>query len=194
MIGAKDTVVDRVSAIVQCELVCQVRDICKASPLVRPRTTGDTPMRVRVTSAGDFGFVGDGAYRYARKDQAGNPWPAIPPLWRNIASDVAGEYPWDCAIINWYDEDAALGWHRDMSERDRTLPIVTISLGDAASWAVRADERSPITRQTIETGDVTLLAGVQRNWLHTIERIVPEPLFSPLAKRGRISITMRVAG
>lgn len=101
---------------------------------------------------------------------------------------------WDSAIINWYDEDAALGWHRDLAERDRTLPIVTISLGDACSWAIRADESSPVSRCRLESGDVTVLAGPSRGYLHTVERIIAAPLLSPLKARGRLSITLRCAG
>jgi len=104
------------------------------------------------------------------------------------------KYTWDSAIINWYDPEAALGWHRDQAELDRSLPIVTISLGDAASWAIREGPGQPISRCRLESGDVTLLAGITRPWLHTIERIIPAPLLSPLQTRGRVSITVRVAG
>ena len=105
-------------------------------------------------------------------------------------------WPWDSAIINWYPPGSSLGWHRDIHEADRTLPIVTISLGDACSWAIRADEESPVCRCRLETGHITLLAGEKRLWLHTVERVIPAPMFSPLGTRtrGRLSITIRVAG
>jgi alkylated DNA repair dioxygenase AlkB len=113
------------------------------------------------------------------------------------------DLPWDCAIINWYAPDgfgplgresASLGWHRDLSERDHTLPIVTVSLGDACSWAVKVDEDEPAHRTRVESGQVTVLAGRMRLALHTVERIIPTPMFSPLKVRGRISVTLRVAG
>lgn len=191
---AASTVVDSLSPAVQRELVAEVREVCKASPLVCPRTPNGLPMRVRVTSAGRLGWVGDGAYRYTETDARGKPWPPMPARWSDLATAVAGQHQWDSAIVNWYEPDASLGWHRDLSEADLTLPIVTISLGDACSWAVRMDEDSPISRTRLETGDVTLLAGPTRSALHTVERIIPAPLFSPLASRGRVSITIRVAG
>lgn len=194
MTTAAQTVVAHLDAAAQRELVASVRDVIKASPLVRPRTPGGAPMRVRVTSAGALGWVGDGAYRYDPVDTHGRPWPAIPQLWLDIANDNGGAHPYDSAIVNWYDPGAALGWHRDQAEHDKTLPIVTISLGDAASWAVRAHEKAGITRCTLQSGAVTLLAGPTRGYLHTVERIIAEPLLSPLPKRGRVSITLRVAG
>lgn len=151
-------------------------------------------MRVRVSAAGSYGWVGDGAYRYDAKQVDGSAWPDMPETWREIASAAAGAHPWDSAIINWYDVDASLGWHRDQSEHDTSLPIVTISLGDSCSWAVRQHAEDPVSRCRLETGDVTLLAGQSRSYLHTVERIIPAPLFSPLRTRGRISITIRVAG
>lgn len=191
---AADTVVERLGPSLQAKLVEEVRSVCEQSPLVRPRTPNGLPMRVRVTSAGKLGWVGDGAYRYDPTDKAGKPWPPIPHLWTDIASGCAGAHPWDSAIVNWYDHDAALGWHRDLAERDQTLPIVTISLGDACSWAVRATTDSPASRCRLESGDVTMLAGPTRRYLHTVERIIPAPLLSPLRVPGRISITIRVAG
>ncbi len=106
MTTAIDTVVARLSVAEQRELVDQVRRVCEASPLVRPRTPNGLPMRVRVSAAGRLGWVGDGAYRYDEHDARGKPWPAMPQLWRDIADRVAGPHPWDSAIVNWYDAGA----------------------------------------------------------------------------------------
>lgn len=193
-VTAQSTVVARLDGGVQAELVATVRSVLVDAPLVRPTTPSGTPMRVKVSAAGALGWVGDGAYRYDGAQRDGKPWPVMPELWREIADRVAGSHPWDSGIINWYEPDAALGWHRDLAEGDRTLPIVTISLGDAASWAIREDDESPISRTRVESGDVTLLAGRTRLHLHTIERIIAAPMFNPLRKPGRVSITIRVAG
>jgi alkylated DNA repair protein (DNA oxidative demethylase) len=194
---AEDTIAKRLDMETQRALVEEVRAVLERSPLVRPKTPNGMPMRVRVSAAGKLGWVGDGEYRYDPRDSWGNPWPPMPARWLEIANEVAGEHPWDSAIINWYDPDASLGWHQDRSEKNRTLPIVTISLGDAASWAIRKDEGFKMTkpsRAKIGSGDVTLLAGPTRGHHHSIERVIPEPLLSPLTVRGRISITIRVAG
>jgi len=171
----------------------QVRSIVKEAPLVRPHTPNGLPMRVRVSAAGALGWVGDGEYRYDATQKNGKPWPPMPREWMEVASEVAGTQPWDSAIINWYDPDASLGWHQDKNERDRSRPIVTISLGDACSWAVK-DGAGKAHRTRLESGDITLLAGDSRSYMHTVERIIEAPLLSPLRRRGRISVTMRVAG
>lgn len=170
-----------------------VREVLQGAPLVRPRTPSGAPMRVCVSAAGSLGWVGDGAYRYDAAQANGRPWPEMPLYWSQLATDVAGEHPWDSAVINWYDPDASLGWHIDKSERDTSLPIVTVSLGDACSWAVMRVGREP-SRVRLESGAVTLLAGETRGYLHTVERIIAAPLLSPLTVRGRISVTIRVAG
>jgi alkylated DNA repair protein (DNA oxidative demethylase) len=191
---AADTVVRQLDTATQAGLVDDVREVLRLAPLVRPRTPNGLDMRVRVSAAGRLGWVGDSAYRYDVAQRDGRPWPDMPERWGDIATDAAGRHQWDSAIINWYDADASLGWHRDQAEHDTSLPIVTISLGDACSWAVRAHGEAPVTRCRLESGAVTLLAGETRGWLHTVERIIPTPLFSPLKTRGRISITLRVAG
>ena len=195
MTPAEETVAGRaLSPDEQAVWVEQVREVCRKSPLVRHRTPNGLEMRVLVTSAGRLGWVGGGAYRYTETDSRGRPWPPIPRQWFEVANEVAGEHPWDSAIVNWYEPDASLGWHRDKSEADLSLPIVTVSLGDACSWAVRLDEEMPVSRVRLESGAVTVLAGRLRSALHTVERIVPAPLFSPLRSRGRVSVTLRVAG
>lgn len=178
----------------QSKWIDQVRGVLRAAPLVRPTMRDGTPFRVRTSGAGELGWVADGTYRYSATQKNGKPWPPIPSDWTRVANEVAGEQPWDSAIINWYDEDASLGWHDDINERDLTKPIVTVSLGDACAWAVREDSSSPIHETRLESGDITVLEGATRSWLHTVKKIVADPLFSPLKTRGRISITLRVAG
>jgi len=199
---AKETVAHRLSIQMQRVIVDEVRSVLRQAPLVQPVSRGGKPMSVKVSAAGALGWTGsvDG-YAYSPTQENGNPWPEIPASWRAIADAAAaaatGKYvavPWDCAIINWYDENAKLGWHQDKSERDREQPIVTISLGDAAMWAIKQFEDSKPSRCQISSGDVTVLAGPTRSYFHTIERVTPEPMFSPLSKRGRVSVTLRVAG
>ena len=180
----------------QREVLRQARDVIRQAPLVRPRTNGGRAMRVRVSCAGELGWVGDGAYRYSPTQRDGKPWPSMPMLWAQIADDACGKHhEWDSAIINWYEPDAALGWHVDRAEKRRTFPIVTMSLGDAASWAVRIPREEDVHRCRLESGQVTVLDGHLRHASHTIERIIAAPLLSPLGTtRGRVSITLRVAG
>lgn len=192
---AQASVCKQLSPKAQRELLTQAREVIRQAPLVRPTTPNGMPMRVRVSAAGSYGWVGDGAYRYDPVQKNGRPWPELPAQWSQIADEVAGKHAWDCAILNWYEDGSALGWHRDLAERDHTLPIVTISLGDDCVWAMRLDEDSPVHRCRLSSGDVTVLEGPTRLALHTIERIIPNPMFSPLGvTRGRVSLTLRVAG
>jgi len=191
---AADTVATHLPRELQLQLAQEVRNVVRRSPLVRPRTPGGRNMRVLVSAAGKLGWVGDGAYHYSPVDASKMPWPRMPATWSRIATEVAGDHPWDSAIINWYPLDAGLGWHQDISEVDTSRPIVTISLGDSAQWAIRRNPGAPTTRCQLDSGDVTLLKGLSRLYEHTIERIIPNPLFSPLRKPGRLSITVRVAG
>lgn len=195
---AESTVVGHLDAEQQARMVAVVREVLRSSPLVRPKTPNGLDMRVRVSAAGRLGWVGDGAYRYSTTDSLGYPWPRMPDEWRSLADAALpeGEAPpaWDSAIINWYEPGASLGWHRDQSEADLDLAIVTFSLGDACGWAVKLHEDDRPSRTFLESGAVTLLAGRTRSALHTVSRIIPAPMFSPLAKRGRVSVTMRQAG
>jgi len=191
---AADSIREQLDIETQRLLVDQARAVCRESPLVRPVARGGQTMSVRVTAAGSLGWVGDGRYHYTREDSRGRPWPAMPREWTDIADHVAGVHPWDSAIVNWYDAGSSLGWHRDTSERDQDLPIVTISLGDSCSWAVRLDVDERVHRCRLDSGAVTLLAGPTRLALHTVERVIASPLLSPLDRPGRVSITVRVAG
>jgi alkylated DNA repair protein (DNA oxidative demethylase) len=250
---AESTVVCTLDLETQQRLMTQVSAIKKASPFVRPVAVGGLPMSVRITSAGTWGWVADGGYRYTKTDARGRPWPAMPDEWREIANGAllldprcachgcagkgcfdqgggattmcrqcdglslnpaARNVRWDSAIINWYDPGAHLGWHVDKSEVDRSRPIVTISLGDPATWGVEVethghDEQGRATvafersRARLVSGAVTVLAGPLRGASHTIERILVREMFdppSPITDKdgayvpGRVSITIRQAG
>jgi len=198
--AAAETIAMQLDHETQRDVAQAARDVCHAAALFRPRDARGNGMRVLVTAAGKLGFVGavpGRGYVYAPAHPRVGPWPPIPEVWISIANRVAGPHPWDSAILNWYAQGTALGWHRDQSERDTSLPIVTISLGWSASWAVRADEDAPIYRCPLHSGDVTLLAGESRMWLHTIERIKDTgyPMLGRApVENGRLSITLRVAG
>ena len=177
----------------QREWISDIRKVIRAAPLVRPITSSGHPMKVRITAAGKLGWVADGSYRYSETQADGKPWPPIPERWLDLANEVAGEQPWDSVIINWYEPGASLGWHEDKDEVDLSRPIVTVSIGDTCSWAVR-DSSGVIERVHLDSGAITLLAGPNRNLKHSVERIIPSPITSALDARGRVSATIRVAG
>lgn len=192
MSAAESTIVLTLDRATQLRLVAQAHDVIAAAPMVRPVAVGGLPMSVRITSAGDLGWVADGAYSYAPKDARGLPWPAIPDEWKQIADLAVGslcsdpgtvDVAWDSAILNWYPPGAKLGPHRDRSEHDRTKPIVTISLGYAARWFVDVEQHGfdelgratvtwPRSRCLLPSGAVTVLAGKMRDCMHAIEGII----------------------
>ena len=150
----------------QRRLVAQVHAVMKASPLVRPVSVTGQPMSVRITSAGTWGWVADGGYRYTKTDARGRPWPPMPDEWREIADRAVALDPrhdglqprWDSAIINWYDRGAVLGYHVDKSEKDRTRPIVGRS---DTSWPVRVAVRQE-SRATIDRAPRKAQQGKRR--------------------------------
>ena len=231
MNAAESTIILTLDRDTQRRLVAQARAVIQAAPLVHPVAIGGQPMSVRITSAGELGWVADGSgYRYTSKDSRGFPWPRIPGEWIEISNRAVALDPrhddrppaWDSAILNWYPVGAKLGPHRDKSEHDRTRPIVTISLGFAARWAVEVERRGvdeqgreviswEWSRCRLTSGAVTVLAGEMRNVTHTIEGIVepkdgaqadmfaavePSPIVDAAGNvvPGRLSITVREAG
>ncbi len=192
-----DTVKGPLDRAAQRLLVEQVRKVLLVVPLRDLLTPGGKPMSVRVSAAGALGWTSDAhGYRYIDRAPSGKAWPAIPDEWKLLAdSFVLEPQPWDSALIIWYGPDAKLGEHVDDTEVDRKRPIVVFGVGDSAVWSARPDAHSDVERCIVNSGGVTVLEGVTRGWLHSIERIIPEPIFSPLGtKRGRLAIRMAVAG
>jgi alkylated DNA repair protein (DNA oxidative demethylase) len=46
-----------------------------------------------------------------------------------------------CCLVNYYDAAARMGLHQDRDEADFTMPVVSISLGDAALFRVGGTSR-----------------------------------------------------
>jgi len=193
MITAADTIVMRLDRTTQLRLLEQVDDVIAAAPLFKPIARGGLPMSVEITGAGALGWIADGrSYRYTRTQADGRPWPPMPREWIEIYQRAARvRFEPDSAIINRYRAGAKLGRHADRSERDTSLPIVTISLGDPGRWAIWTDGNA--SRCVLQSGDVTLLAGPTRDLEHAIEGIDADPMFS-LTPGLRTSVTMRCAG
>jgi alkylated DNA repair protein (DNA oxidative demethylase) len=197
---AASTIVHRLARAEQLEWIAEIREVCRRSGLVQYWTPTGQRMRVRVSNAGALGWVSDRhGYRYVARSTKGEPWPPIPRRWIALADELAGREPWDAAIVNFYGPGTALGPHVDRSEHDLRRPLITAMFGDSATWAVQ-DSAGAWHRTQVDTGDVTMLGGPLRSAKHAIDSIVEQPLLSPLVDaegrpvRGRISVTVRVAG
>lgn len=180
----------------QQAIVAACRDILRSAPLVRPMTGWGKPMSVRMTSAGQVGWVIDrGRYRYsAVHPETGRPWPVIPAcimdVWRSST-----DWPVDphCCLVNWYDESARMGLHQDKDEDAFEAPVLSISLGDPARFRMGGLDRKDATVSTIlNSGDVVIMDSDARLAYHGVDRILTDGPENTLTGRGRINLTLRV--
>lgn len=179
----------------QQQLVEQLRAAVADAPLltpVMPRT--GRPFSVRMTNLGSLGWVSDRAgYRYQpTHPETGKPWPAIPDMaldiWRNF-----GGYPHDpeACLVNYYNQGAKMGLHRDEDEEDFAAPVVSISLGDTAVFRIGGSERGGKTESfKIVSGDVLVMGGKSRLCYHGIDRVL-SGTSTLLKDGGRINLTLR---
>jgi alkylated DNA repair protein (DNA oxidative demethylase) len=185
---------ERLSGAAQRAMLDEVRAVVAAAPLFAPLTPWGKPMRVRMTSAGRYGWFSDRkGYRYVDRHPSGLPWPPIPPsvraLWRVL---VGEERAPDCCLVNYYAREARMGLHRDADEADFRWPVLSVSLGDPALFRVGGTARGdPTASVELESGDVVLMGGAARRAYHGIDRIRfgRSPL---LREGGRFNLTLRV--
>lgn len=178
----------------QAVLVSDIRDVVAAAPFFVPETPRGQKMSVRMTAAGDYGWVSDRrGYRYAPRHPNGTAWPPIPASVMAIWAALAGtDRAPQCCLVNWYDDHARMGLHQDRDEADLTMPVVSISLGDDALFRVGGVQRGGPTRSIwLRSGDVAVLAGPARLVYHGIDRLRPASS-TLLPKGGRINLTLRV--
>lgn len=175
-------------------LLDAVRGVVKQVPFFRPVMPSGQQMSVRMTSAGDYGWLSDTqGYRYAPTHPNGTPWPAIPPEVLAIWNDLTGleRQPESC-LINYYASDAKMGLHQDKNETDFRWPVVSISLGDEGMLRVGGQTRGGKTDSLwLQSGDVVVMGGEARLNFHGIDRIRAGSS-TLLPKGGRINITLRV--
>jgi DNA alkylation damage repair protein AlkB len=121
------------------------------------------------------------AYEPTRGDFDGLPVPAIPERFREIAraaaADAGFEMSPDLCIMNYYAAESRMGVHQDKDERPETIargiPIVSVSLGDAARFVVGGlTRREPTQPLVLRSGDVLVMGGPSRLRFHGITRIL----------------------
>ena len=184
------------SPVRQGELLGHIRSVLAEAPLyvpTMPRT--GKPFSVRMSNCGPLGWVSDkaGGYRYqAEHPGTGRPWPAMPRLLLEVWREVAGyPVPPEACLINYYAGGAKMGSHRDEDEADTQAPVVSVSLGDDATFHIGGLQRAgPKRRLTLESGDVVVLGGEARMAYHGIDRIHPGTS-ALLAEGGRLNLTLR---
>ncbi|WP_299401581.1 alpha-ketoglutarate-dependent dioxygenase AlkB [uncultured Roseobacter sp.] len=182
------------SGAAQKHLLAELREIVRAAPFVSPVTPRGKPMSVRMTAAGDYGWITDRkGYRYAPLHPQGTPWPAIPEVVLDIWRDLTGlsRMP-ECCLINYYGEGARMGLHQDKDEASFDWPVVSVSLGDDGLFRMGGPARGGKTQSIwLQSGDVVVMSGTARLSHHGVDRIRFRSS-TLLSKGGRINLTLRV--
>ncbi|MEX0285016.1 MAG: alpha-ketoglutarate-dependent dioxygenase AlkB [Paracoccaceae bacterium] len=175
-----------------------VLGVLSDAPLFTPVTPRGQEMSVRMSAAGQFGWITDRrGYRYEPQHPAGVAWPAIPAAVMAIWSELAdcARLP-ECCLINWYSAKARMGLHQDKDEVDFSCPVLSVSLGDDALFRIGNATRGGRTESIwLRSGDVAVMGGEARLLYHGIDRLRPgsSSLFSDTYLHGgRVNLTLRV--
>jgi alkylated DNA repair protein (DNA oxidative demethylase) len=180
-------------------LLAGISAVTAAAPFRRMQTPGGFTMSVAMSNCGDFGWVSDASgYRYAAADpQTGDPWPALPPGFRELAGEAARQAGFpdfvpDACLINRYDPGARMSLHQDKDERDLTQPIVSVSLGLPATFLFGGLRRAePAQRLLLQHGDVLVWGGPDRLRYHGV--LALKPGTHPAVGECRFNLTFRRA-
>jgi len=162
-------------------------------------TPGGHQMSVAMTNCGGVGWVTDRTgYRYDANDpEAGRPWPAMPPSFRELAGQAAdqagfGGFSPDACLINRYQPGARMSLHQDKDEHDFGAPIVSVSLGLPAVFLFGGLKRSGRPRRfRLQHGDVVVWGGPARLVFHGVAPLADGEHL--LMGRQRINLTFRKA-
>nr|WP_041756419.1 DNA oxidative demethylase AlkB [Bradyrhizobium sp. ORS 278] len=184
----------------ETELLAAIEMITAQAPFRRMVTPGGHQMSVAMTNCGALGWVTDrSGYRYDAVDpESGQPWPAMPPLFRQIAENAAREagfpgFAPDACLINRYEPGAKMSLHQDRDERDVGAPIVSVSLGLPATFLFGGLRRTDKTqRYRLVHGDVVVWGGPARLAFHGVAPLA-DGEHARLGRR-RINLTFRRAG
>ena len=190
------------TAFAQCcalELLADIQDICRSSPLRHMVTPGGWKMSVAMSNCGDAGWVTDlTGYRYDRIDpDTDQTWPAMPPSFRTIAAAAAAAagfagFAPDACLINQYRPRARLSLHQDRNELDLAAPIVSVSLGLPVLFLWGGHKRADrIVRVPLMHGDVVVWGGVDRLRFHGVGTL--DDGTHPTTGASRYNLTFRKA-
>ncbi|WP_020186770.1 alpha-ketoglutarate-dependent dioxygenase AlkB [Methylopila sp. 73B] len=180
----------------QGALLALLRAAVAEAPLFTPTMprTGK-PFSVRMTNLGPLGWVSDKdrGYRYQPTHPVtGAPWPAIPDMLLEAWAAIGGyDLPPEACLLNWYEPGAKMGLHQDRDEQDLDAPVVSLSLGDSATFRIGGTSRSDPTRSfRLASGDAMALAGESRLAFHGVDRVLAGTS-DLLPRGGRINLTLR---
>jgi alkylated DNA repair protein (DNA oxidative demethylase) len=182
---------------IEGELIDAVRAIVAQSPFRRMTTPGGHLMSVAMTNCGERGWITDHTgYRYDPIDpKTGAPWPAMPPVVRDLARHAAEQggftgFAPDACLVNRYEPGTRLSLHQDKDELDYSAPIVSVSLGLPATFLFGGMARSDKPRRfRLVHGDVVVWGGPSRLAYHGVSPLADGE--HALLGRQRINLTFR---
>ena len=182
------------------DLLPAVAAVERAAPFRRMVTPGGFTMSVALTNCGTLGWTSDRrGYRYTRIDpDSGQPWPAMPAAFARLAGEAASAAGFDAfepdgCLVNHYLPGARLSLHQDRNERDLDQPIVSVSLGMAATFLFGGHARTdPTVKVPLFHGDVVVWGGEDRLRYHGVLPLKGEPHL--VLGDQRINFTFRKAG
>ena len=162
-------------------------------------TPGGFRMSIAITNCGRVGWISDRkGYRYSATDpETSNPWPALPPLFAQLATNAAAaggfaNFQPDACLINRYEPGARLTVHQDKDEHDFHQPIVSVSLGLPATFLFGGNTRKERPRRfQLQSGDVVVWGGPTRLAYHGVAPLKAGT--SDLTGACRINLTFRKA-
>jgi DNA oxidative demethylase len=168
-------------------------------PMYTPTVRGGRKMSVGMLCLGRHWNGLTYNYEDTRSDFDGLAVPPIPPPMRAIAQRAAADAGFgmqpDLCIMNYYSADAKMGVHQDKDERPETIasgiPIVSVSLGDAARFVIGGlSRRDPTSPVNLRSGDVLVMGGPSRLRYHGVTRILPGTAPEGTGP-GRFNLTFR---
>ena len=194
---APEVVLLRGFAVAPAEYSAAVDLVAAAAPFRHLHTPAGRPMSAAMTNCGALGWHSDArGYRYERVDPlSGLAWPAMPSIFLELAQRAAAKAGYrdflpDACLINRYAGKAKMGAHRDADERDFSQPIVSVTLGAAATFLWYGPLRSgPAVKIRLEPTDVLVWGGAARRGYHAVGQAEGAAVGAV-----RINLTFRKAG
>jgi DNA alkylation damage repair protein AlkB len=168
-------------------------------PMYTPTVRGGRKMSVGMLCLGRHWNGMTYSYEARRSDYDGLPVPPIPAEMQRLAESAATDagfamHP-DLCIMNLYSAESRMGVHQDKDESreaiDAGIPIVSVSLGDAARFVVGGlTRREPTHPIVLRSGDVLVMGGPSRLRFHGVTRILPGTAPEGTGP-GRFNLTFR---
>lgn len=178
-------------------VMADIAGVVAHSPYRHLTTPGGKRMSVGMSNCGAEGWVSDRAgYRYQSTDPVtAKPWPPMPSRLRALAQRAADDsgYPGfepTVCLINYYAPGARMGLHQDKDEANLTAPIVSFSLGLAATFIWGGWQRVGTTQRImLRHGDAVVWGGEDRLRFHGVAPLKDGE--HPLTGHARINLTFR---